>query len=59
MIVEGAIKRESDNAIMLVLDNVDEVWFPLSQVEKIHRSKDGRGDYLIVSDWIARKKNLL
>lgn len=51
-------KRETDNAV-LVYDYATEedIWFPLSQVDSIHRDKNGEGS-IVVSDWIAREKGL-
>jgi len=52
-------KHETDSAILIV-DPVssEELWIPLSQVEEIHRDKNGFGT-LVMSEWIARKKGLL
>ena len=52
-------KRETDSAV-LVFDHAseEEIWFPLSQVEEMHRDRDGRGS-IVVTDWIARQKGLL
>lgn len=52
------VKRETDNAI-LVYDHAteEEIWFPLSQVDSIHRDKNGHGS-IVVTDWIAKQKGL-
>lgn len=52
------VKRETDNAI-LVYDHAteEEIWFPLSQVDSIHRDKNGNGT-IVVTDWIAKQKGL-
>lgn len=53
---ECTVKRETDNAVLIVHhDTGEEVWIPLSQVEEIHRDRDGRGA-ITMSDWIARQK---
>jgi len=51
--------RETDNAV-LVYDHATEeqIWFPLSQVDEMHRDKNGKGS-IVVTDWIAREKGLL
>lgn len=51
-------KRETDSAV-LVYDHAtqEEIWFPLSQVEQMHRDKNGHGS-IVVSDWIAKQKGL-
>jgi len=51
--------HETDNAV-LVHDHAtdEEIWFPLSQVEEMHRDKRGDGS-IVVSDWIARQKGLV
>ena len=36
----------------------EELWIPLSQVEEMHRGKDGTGT-IIVSAWIAKQKGLI
>lgn len=50
------IKYETDDAI-LVYDYAreEEIWFPLSQVDKIKRNQKGEGS-ITVTDWIARQK---
>ena len=52
-------KRETDAAV-LIYDPASEedVWIPLSQVESMHKGKDGTGT-IVMSDWIARTKGLL
>jgi hypothetical protein len=51
-------KRETDAAV-LVYDhaNEEEHWIPLSQVEEMHKDRDGRGT-IVVTDWIAQQKGL-
>jgi hypothetical protein len=53
-------ERETDNAVLVTLvDHDDEqVWFPLSQVDSMHRDKNGNGS-IVVTDWIATQKGLL
>ncbi len=50
---------ETDNAIQ-VYDHVsgELLWFPLSTVESMHFDGRNKG-YIIVADWIARRKNLI
>ena len=51
------IKRETDNAILIYDYATDEnIWIPLSQVEEIPRSEPAK---VVISDWIAQKKELL
>lgn len=48
--------HESDEAVLVVVDSTDErVWFPLSQVEAMHRDKNDHGS-IVVTDWIAKQK---
>lgn len=49
------IVHETDNAILVKVDG-EEIWFPLSQVEAIHR---GPEPWLVVTEWIAKKKDLM
>lgn len=50
------ILKETAAAILIYDPETDEqVWFPLEQVEEIHRDKTGFGR-IVVSDWIAEKK---
>ncbi len=56
--VEGVIKHETENAILLDVPTVGELWFPLSAVNSIHRGKGRQSDYLMVEEWIARKKGV-
>lgn len=53
------IQAETTNAI-LVHDFASEsdIWIPLSQVDEIHRRKDGTAT-IVISDWIARVKGLV
>lgn len=50
--------RETASAV-LVHDHLsdEDVWFPLSQVESMHRDKNGHGS-IVVTDWIAQQKGL-
>lgn len=51
--------RETDDAVLVHDHATDEdIWFPLSQVEEMHRDKRGDGT-IVVTDWIARQKGLL
>ena len=53
------IKYETDNAILIEDETLDEpVWIPLSQIDEIHRAKDGLAT-VVMTDWIARQKGLL
>lgn len=53
--VEGQIKHETEKAIQVLVERTGElVWFPLSQVESIHR----QSGYIVVTDWIAKQKGL-
>jgi hypothetical protein len=63
----GRILGESDKAIKfkifdVSLDIQDQiVWFPLSQTRSIHRTYsaiNGTYDEIVVTEWIARQKNL-
>lgn len=52
-------RRESEKAVLAVdHESGEEVWVPLSQIESMHF--DGRGEgHMMISDWIAREKNLV
>lgn len=53
------IKHETENAILIEDETLDEpIWIPLSQVDEIHRAKDGLAT-VVMTDWIARRKGLL
>lgn len=53
------IQAETTNAI-LIYDFASEldVWIPLSQVDEIHRQKDGTA-IIVITDWIASVKGLI
>jgi hypothetical protein len=56
--IECDFVRETDNAVLVTEHNTGErIWFPLSQVEQMHRDKNNRGR-IVVSDWIAAEKGL-
>lgn len=72
--LKGIIKRETELAILIDLDvsthgdltedypSGNSMWFPLSQVESIHRTHvegEGNLDSIIVSRWVAGQKGLL
>lgn len=62
--IECHIVRETEKAILVELPTAatqwkKTEWFPLSQVESIHRSEEGEGDYIVVKKWIAEKKGLV
>ena len=48
------ILHETENAIKVEI-NDEELWFPLSAVEEIHRESPAR---IVVQAWIARAKGL-
>ena len=53
------IQAETTNAILIYdFASESDVWIPLSQVDEIHRQKDGTAT-IVVSDWIARVKGLI
>lgn len=52
------VKHETEKAIQVIVEATGELeWFPLSQVDEIHRDGKGRGS-IVVSDWIAAQKGL-
>lgn len=52
----GLVKHETDEALLFYdYDREEEIWFPLSQIEEIHRNPKGEGS-IVVTDWIARQK---
>ena len=61
--IDGIIKKETDKAVLIsrTIDETEpdkqiEQWFPLSQIYQISRNP-ATGDYLLVSPWIAKKKD--
>lgn len=42
---------------VLDVDSGEEIFFPLSQVESMHKDTNGNGS-IVVTDWIAEKKGL-
>ena len=59
--VRGRIVHETTNAILFRIDALErEEWFPLSQVDQIHREFPSTGyDRLVVGAWIAKKKGVI
>ena len=52
------VKHETDKALLIIdADSGEELWLPLSQVEKILRRTDGTAE-VTMSDWIAEQKGL-
>jgi len=50
------IRVERALAMMVVTDDGEEVWIPMSQVEEIHRSDPPE---IVMSEWCAVRKGLL
>ena len=49
-------KSETTHAVLIVdSESGEEVWFPFSQVESMHKDKNGNGT-IVVTDWIAAQK---
>lgn len=69
--IDCAIVRETEKAILVEIPTnatgwIKTEWFPLSQVESIHRTKEDGGenrehlsDKIVVKRWIAAKKGLV
>lgn len=55
--LHGKRERETDAAVLVVDEDGESIWFPLSQVESMHFDRNGAG-HIVVSDWIARQKGL-
>ncbi len=56
--VEGCRRvRETDNAVLIDYEG-DEVWLPLSQVERMGFNQSTGMGYIVISDWIAQQKGL-
>lgn len=57
--IHCTVRAETDNAIkVLDHDTGEELWLPLSQVDKIVRDRDGKGA-VTMTNWIAIQKGLL
>lgn len=54
-----SILLETDAALHIETEEGDQHWIPLSQVESIHRSKNVNGDWIVIKEWIAKKKGLI
>ena len=48
--------RETDNAILLTLEDGSEAWVPFSQIEHMVRDAQGGGISVTMTKWIAQKK---
>lgn len=73
--IHGYIIRETDKAILIEVQQVNEtrledkevpggdrnMWFPLSLVSTIHRSKNSGNDYdyIRAKEWICKQKGLI
>lgn len=57
--LECTVKKETEKALLVVNPETgEELWLPLSQVEKILRRADGTAE-VTISDWIAGQKGLI
>lgn len=52
-----SIKKETDSAILINYGG-DDYWIPYSQVYEIHRHKEAGKSSIMMSEWIARQKDL-
>lgn len=55
----GVSHRETENAILVELEDGSEVWIPFSQVSSIVREPKGGEVTLTISRWIAGQKGML
>lgn len=56
--IECTVLIETEKAIKVRdHDSGEELWLPLSQVDEIHRDRDGKGS-VKMTDWIAIEKGL-
>lgn len=54
--------KETDAALLCRLDDGTEIWFPKSHVDddsEVYNDTDSAEGTLVVSEWIAKQKNLL
>lgn len=50
---------ESEKAVLIIDPATgEELWIPLSQVEEMHRDKNGDGR-IVMTRWIAKQKGLI
>ena len=53
----GSLIRETDEAILIDSDELSEqIWIPLSQVDRITRQPKSNAVEVTMTDWIAEKK---
>lgn len=69
--LHGYIHRQTEKAILFEIIQVNDTpfvppgtegkkeWFPLSQTSTVSDRNGDEYDYIVVSDWIARVKNIL
>lgn len=51
--------RETENAILIELDDGTSTWIPFSQVDRIVREPNGIDIEITISRWIAKQKGLI
>lgn len=54
------VKRETEKALLVNIDDTEEVWIPKSQIDDDSEvRKAGDSGTLVISDWIAREKGFI
>ncbi len=48
--------RETENAVLIEVEDGEQMWIPLSQVESMRKAADG---HIVLSQWIANQKGLI
>lgn len=60
--VSGKIIKETDAAVLFKVAGNPSHWFPLSQINEIHRDVGNGGeegeDMIVVADWILIRKGI-
>ena len=58
-IEDVCVKAESDKAILVQFDDLDEIWIPKSQLaERSEVKAEGDSGTLVISRWIAEQKGI-
>jgi hypothetical protein len=50
--------HETDNAVLVEVEEDERIWLPLSQVTSMHFDARGVGE-IVISAWIAKQKGLI
>ena len=57
--VEGALKGETQKAVLIVFPSGQEVWFPKSTIHSDFKPNQNINQRFLIDSWILKKNNIV